>query len=85
MRTCCRLFCVLTILAGRLIASDAWIDSTIEYTINTKFDKALSVIERQLQINPDDYRAHFYLAATLNSRMTHFENQDDAESIRTIN
>jgi len=78
MRICSLLFYCLLTLTNQLIASDVWIDSTIEYTINTRFDEALALIEAQLKNNPADYRAHFYLAATLNSRMIHFENQDDA-------
>ncbi len=78
MRICSLLLYLLLALTSRLLASDVWIDSTIEYTINTRFDDALALIEEQLQKNPADYRAHFYLAATLNSRMIHFENLDDA-------
>jgi len=70
-------FILLLLMHLPLASSEAWIDSTIEYTINTKFEKAFLVIKHQLESNPDDYRAHFYFAATLNSRMTHFENQED--------
>ena len=66
-----------------LIANDAWIDSTINLTINTKFEKALAVVNSQLDSDPNDYRAYFYLAATLNSRMIHFENQNDAAPFET--
>ncbi len=69
---------LLISLSRLLMGSEAWIDSTIDYTINTNFDGAMRIVNSRLQRNPDDPRAHFYLAATLNSRMTHFENQADA-------
>jgi tetratricopeptide (TPR) repeat protein len=72
------LISLTTIIPAYLTANDAWIDSTIDLTINTKFDKALEVVKNQLVSDPQDYRAYFYIAATLNSRMTHFENQSDA-------
>lgn len=54
---------------------NAWIKETIDLTINTQFDLALYTVENRIKQNPEDYRAYFYLAATLNSKMIHFENE----------
>ena len=60
--------------------SDSWIKKTIDLTINTAFDEALQSVRRQIQIDSSDYRAWFYLAATYNSKMTHFENEAESEA-----
>ena len=52
-----------------------WIDFGIELTINNKFAKALDHFQQQIDKRPFDYKSHFYLAATLNAKMTHFENR----------
>ena len=54
-----------------------WIRRGIDYTINNNFIAANRLFENQIQARPNDYRTYFYLAATLNSKMTHFENNDD--------
>ena len=59
--------------------SNNWIDSCMDYTIHSEFDSALAIIDRQIQIDSLNYQAYFYRAATLSSRMTHFENTDDEE------
>ena len=51
-----------------------WIDENIELTINGKFNQALSILEQRIGIDTTDYKSYFYLAATLNSKMTHYEN-----------
>ena len=53
-----------------------WIDENIELTINGKFNQALSILKQRIEIDTTDYRSYFYLAATLNSKMTHYENLD---------
>jgi len=68
------LFYGLQVNAG----NSGWIRETIDYTINTKFDEALRIVNEKIEADSNDYRAHFYLAATLNSKMTHFESQEDA-------
>jgi tetratricopeptide (TPR) repeat protein len=55
-----------------------WITQGIELTINNQFDEAIQVFSKACHVLPGDYRAHFYLAATLDSKMTHFENEADA-------
>jgi tetratricopeptide (TPR) repeat protein len=57
----------------------AWVEECIEYTIHSKFDQALQLVQKQIAENPQNYQAYFYLAATLSSKMTHFENNDDED------
>jgi tetratricopeptide (TPR) repeat protein len=59
--------------------NNGWIQETVTHTINTNFNKALQIVEQRIEADSNDYQAQFYLAATLNSRMTHFENQEDAD------
>ena len=59
------------------VAAGSWIERNINLTINTRFDEAITLVHDQIAGNPQDYEAWFYLAATLNSKMTHFENLDD--------
>jgi hypothetical protein len=59
-------------------ANDAeWIRHGIDFTINNKFAEATTLFTNQIQVRSNDHRAYFYLAATLNSKMTHFENDED--------
>jgi tetratricopeptide (TPR) repeat protein len=51
-----------------------WIDENIELTINGKFNEALTLLEQKINNDTSNYKAYFYLAATLNSKMAHFEN-----------
>ncbi len=60
-------------------AADRWIKETIELTINTDFEGALRVAQNEIDIDPENYRAWFYIAATYNSKMTHFENDIGVE------
>jgi tetratricopeptide (TPR) repeat protein len=57
-------------------ASDEWINETINLTINTDFDGAFRIIYKEIEHDPKSYRGWFYIAATHNSKMTHFENDD---------
>jgi tetratricopeptide (TPR) repeat protein len=57
-----------------------WISRGIDLTINNQFDEAVQVFTNACKEMPENYRAHFYLAATLDSKMTHFENNADAEA-----
>jgi len=65
----------IPILAG----NNGWIQETVNHTINTNFNEALQIVYKKIEADSNDYRAQFYLAATLNSKMTHHENQDDAD------
>ena len=51
-----------------------WIDENIELTINGKFNQALSLLNKRIENDTTDFQSYFYLAATLNSKMTHYEN-----------
>jgi tetratricopeptide (TPR) repeat protein len=53
-----------------------WIKTGITCIINTDFEQALKLYRDEINLRPQDYRAHFYLAAALNSRMVHFENEN---------
>jgi hypothetical protein len=69
---------ILVVTSYSTYANDSeWIGRGIDYTINNKFTEAKALFENQIQARPNDYRTYFYLAATLNSKMTHFENNDD--------
>ena len=70
------LLLLLLLVIPSLAASD-WVERNIDLTINTRFDEAIALIEQQIAKNSQNYQAYFYLAATLNSKMTHFENQQD--------
>ncbi len=68
---------ILYSLTNILMAGNDWIKTTVDLTINTDFDSALHLVNNHIEKDRNDYRAYFYLAATLNSKMTHFENQDE--------
>jgi tetratricopeptide (TPR) repeat protein len=68
-----KIFIILLISVQFSFSMD-WIDENIELTINGKFNQALSLIEQKIQNDTSNYEAYFYLAATLNSKMAHFEN-----------
>jgi tetratricopeptide (TPR) repeat protein len=70
---------ILTTGLHLFAGSDSWIQETVTHTINTNFSEALRIVEQKIGADSNDYRAQFYLAATLNSKMTHYENQDEAE------
>ena len=69
------LFHGIQVIAG----NNGWIRETVENTINTNFDEALRIVTEKIEADSNDYRAQFYLAATLNSKMTHFESREDAD------
>ena len=69
--------------AGFVSASD-WLDTCIEHTIHSRFDEALEVVNQQLVLDAESYQAYFYRAATLSSKMTHFENNDDEQIIQDL-
>ena len=70
-----KIFTFFIILHGLGIAND-WINENIELTINGKFNRAISLLENRINEDSTDYKAYFYLAATYNSKMTHFENYE---------
>jgi tetratricopeptide (TPR) repeat protein len=73
-------------LIFQIITAESWIDTNIELTINGKFDQALQELEKRIQADSSDFKSYFYLAATLNSKMTHFENlNQEKEFYEAIN
>jgi tetratricopeptide (TPR) repeat protein len=58
------------------VQAQDWMTAGINYVINTDFEQAIKLYQDEIDTHPQDYRAHFYLAAALNSRMVHFENQE---------
>lgn len=54
--------------------AEEWINENIEFTINGKFNQAISSLRQRIEKDATDFKSYFYLAATLNSKMTHFEN-----------
>jgi tetratricopeptide (TPR) repeat protein len=66
---------VINLTAGEKI----WIRDIIDLTINTHFDQALQKLQARIDSHPQDYRGYFYLAATINSEMTHFENHENID------
>lgn len=73
------IFLIVTSGIQLFAGNNGWIQETVTHTINTNFSEALRIVEQKIEADSNDYRAQFYLAATLNSKMTHYENQDDAE------
>ena len=67
------------ILIVKPLHSQALVENCIDYNIHSKFEQALQLIQNQIAENPQNYQVHFYLAATLSSKMTHFENNDDED------
>lgn len=66
-------FCLLFF---SVLSAQEWIKTGITCIINTDFEQALNLYQDEISHRPEDYRAHFYLAAALSSRMVHFENQE---------
>jgi tetratricopeptide (TPR) repeat protein len=65
---------IIVFIFLQISLAEDWIDENIELTINGNFNKALLLLEKRIENNPADFRSYFYLAATLNSKMTHYEN-----------
>ena len=73
-------FIICLLFIGRVFPyNDQWIDLVIELTINNKFNRAITIIQEQINTQPDDYKAYFYLAATYQAKMTHYENLNDGQ------
>jgi tetratricopeptide (TPR) repeat protein len=70
---------VILILSRFLFADEDWIKETIDESINTKFAKAEEVIHEQFALGDSGAAVYFYYASILNSKMTHFENDDDVQ------
>jgi len=68
---------MIGITGPEICISQDWIAKNNELTINTKFAEALDLLKSQKVEYSDIHKIYFYSAATLNSKMIHFENFDD--------
>jgi hypothetical protein len=57
-----------------------WIEQSIDYTINTQFSKAESLLTNRIQNGDTSLAVYFYYASVLNSKMTHFEYKEESQS-----
>lgn len=57
-------------------SAEEWMAAGIASVIDTDFDRAINLYQQEIDTHPQDFRAYFYLAAALDSRMVHFENQE---------
>jgi len=67
------------VLFNLLIARD-WITQCIDYSINTKFSEAESLLTARMNQGDSSLDVYFYYASVLNSKMTHFENNADEDT-----
>ncbi|MBN1408426.1 MAG: hypothetical protein JW956_11585 [Calditrichaceae bacterium] len=74
---------LIVVIPEHIQASD-WIQQTIDYTINTRFDSAESIIYERLASGDSSLPVYFYHASILNSKMTHFENDNDMDQFLDI-
>ncbi len=61
-----------------------WIKESIDLSINTEFAKAESLLTHQIAESNSSIEACFYYASVLSSKMTHFENSNDAENFLSV-
>jgi len=66
------------------LSAEDWIQQSIDFTINTKFDEAGSLIDNRLQSGHEGIEEYFYYATVLNSKMTHMENLDDEATFLNV-
>ena len=62
---------------------DDWINRGMDLTINNRFDDAAEIFQKKISESKNNYKAYFYLSATLNSKMTHFENEQEKEQFES--
>ena len=74
---------IIIILPVPTHASD-WIQQTIDFTINTQFDSAQQIIDEHFASGDSSLAVYFYQASILNSKMTHFENEDGLDQFLEI-
>jgi tetratricopeptide (TPR) repeat protein len=73
-------------ILGTAAGAQDWITEGIRQIIHVNFDQAIALYQNEIDARPEDYRAHFYLAAALSSRMIHFENNEGQDRFeRAIN
>ena len=57
-----------------------WIQQSIDLTINTRFAEAESLLYGRIEKGDSTVESWFFLTSMLNSKMTHYENQTDAQA-----
>jgi tetratricopeptide (TPR) repeat protein len=70
------------LFAGDDNTENLWIKKIIDYSINTNFYDAESIIKERLNSGDSSYVTYFYYASVLSSKMTHYENFNDEENFR---
>ena len=73
----------IIVIPNSVYASD-WIQQTIDFTINTQFDSAESIINERLASGDSSLPVYFYYASILNSKMTHYENEEGMDRFLEI-
>lgn len=67
------------LLSANALSAQDWISKCIDFTINTKFNQAESLLTSRMDNGDSSLVVYFYYASVLNSKMTHFENNADQE------
>ncbi len=75
------LFLLISVLP---VLGEDWVTRVIDLTINTRFDEAEAVCADYLTDPDSSLKAYFYLSSILNSKMTHFENDQELERFLTV-
>ncbi|MBN2424661.1 MAG: hypothetical protein JXR46_00605 [Calditrichaceae bacterium] len=58
--------------------SPDYVSTFMDYTINTRFREAEAFLSNRIVEGDSGYQVYFYYASLLNSKMTHYENKNDA-------
>ncbi|NOX88391.1 MAG: tetratricopeptide repeat protein [Calditrichaeota bacterium] len=74
----------LFILPFSAIASQNWIEDVMEWTINGHFNRAEKFLNQKIAQTDSSLVPCFYLASVLNSKMTHYEEQKDAQKFKNL-
>ena len=69
-------FFLFVLLLCNALMSQEWIGRCIDLAINSRFNQAESLLTTRLDDGDSSLDVYFYYASVLNSRMTHFENND---------
>lgn len=74
---------LIFVIPNSLMCND-WIQHTIDLTINTRFDSAETIIHNRFKADDSSLSVYFYYASILNSKMTHYENDQDMAQFTNI-
>lgn len=72
-------FIILIISVPVAVYASDWIQQTIDFAINTQFDSAEYIIHERFAYGDSSLPVYFYYASILNSKMTHYENDDELD------